>query len=70
MQILTIRVNRGQCPDNFKLKKLDKRSSLFVLYPNLIAVHRKDKNDVFVPSSIHRNGVQMIEKYSGDITEI
>ena len=63
-------MNRGQCPDNFKLKKLDKRSSLFVLYPNLIAVHGKDKNDVFVPSSIHRNGVQMIEKYSGDITEI
>ena len=63
-------MNRGQCPDNFKLKKLDKRSSLFVLYPNLSAVHEKDKNDVFVPSSIHRNGVQMIEKYSGDITEI
>ena len=64
----TIRVNREQCPSNFKLTKLDKRSSLFVRYPNVIAVHGKDKNDVFVPSSIHGNGVQMIEKYSGDIT--
>ena len=33
-----------------------------------MAVHGKDKNYVFVPSSIHGNGVQMIEKYSGDIT--
>lgn len=33
-----------------------------------MAVHGKDKNYVFVPSSIHGNGVQMIEKYSGDMT--
>ena len=63
----TIRVNRGQCPDNFKLAKLDKGSSLFVRYQNLIAVRWKDKSDVFILSLIHGNGVQTIERYSGDI---
>ena len=65
----TIRKNRGQFPDSFITAKLALGSSLFIRNGNILAVHWKDKRDVFVLSSFHGNSIENIQRYSGDITK-
>ena len=51
----TIRVNRGEFPKNFKDTTLEVDKTFYIEMDHIIAVHWKDKRDVFVMSSIHGN---------------
>jgi hypothetical protein len=58
----TIRADRGKFPNEFRKGSIAKESSKFIRNGNIVAVHWKDKRDVFVVSSIHGNGSQHIER--------
>ena len=63
----TIRVNRGEFPENFKNEKLEPGKSLYIKNGDIMAVHWKDKRDVFVISSFHGNTETNIERHRGKI---
>ena len=65
----TVRINRGEFPQSFKEAKLEVGDSIFIRINNILAVHWKDKRDVFVMSSIHGNGEDMIQRYKGEISK-
>ena len=44
----TIRTNRGEFPKNFVDKKLDRGKAVYLKMGTILAVHWKDKRDVFV----------------------
>ena len=63
----TIRPNRGEFPKSYKDAALDVGESTFIQMKNIVAVHWKDKRDVFVMSSINGNQTEIIERYKGEI---
>lgn len=65
----TIRSDRGKFPLSFKDAKLERGESVFVSTGNHLAVHWKDKRDVFVTSTIHGNGVENVQR-RGEVAEI
>jgi len=65
----TIRINRGEFPKAFKEAKLDLGKSVYIRMDNIIAVHWKDKRDVFVMSSLHGNQEETIERYRGEVNK-
>ena len=65
----TVRSNRGEFPKQFKEAKLDVGESLFIQIGNILAVHWKDKRDVFVMTSIHGNDTQIITRHKGEVTK-
>ena len=65
----TIRVNRGEFPKNFKDAKLEVGNSIYIEMDGIVAVHWKDKRDVFVMSSIHSNKESTVHRHKGDIVK-
>ena len=64
----TVRVNRGEFPSSFKTAKLKPGTSLYIKNENnILAVHWKDKRDVFVMSSFHGNSESKIIRHRGEI---
>ena len=63
----TIKLNRGEFPKWFKEEKLKPGDSTFMKNDDIVAVHWRDKRDVFLLSSIHGNSSSEIERYSGKI---
>ena len=58
----TIRSDRGKFPQAFLKAVLEKGQSVFVRKNNLLAVHWKDKRDVYVVSSIHGNEIEEVQR--------
>jgi hypothetical protein len=58
----TIRVDRGDFPEQYKYAKLEKGDSKFIKNDDILAVHWKDKRDVFAMSSMHGNGTELVER--------
>lgn len=56
----TIRRDRGEFPGKFQTEAIDRGSSTYLKNGNIVAVHWKDKRDVYAISSIHGNGSQHI----------
>ena len=52
----------GKFPKAFAKAVLEKGQSVFVVKDNLLAVHWKDKRDVFVVSSIHGNEIDEVQR--------
>ena len=65
----TIRVGRGKFPANFKTEKLEKGMTKYIENENIVAVHWKDKRDVFVMSSFHGNEERKISRYQDEISK-
>ena len=65
----TVRVDRGDFPQDFKDAHLEKGASKFIKNGSVLAVHWKDKRDVFAMSSIHGNGTQLVKR-RGDNNDI
>ena len=65
----TIRSNRGKFPNDFQSKKLEKGQSMYIINDDMVAVHWKDKRDVFLLSSFHENSETIIHRYSEDISK-
>ena len=51
---------RGQYPSTFIYENLERGKSVFTSSGNHLAVHWKDKRDVYVISMIHGNGVETV----------
>ena len=62
----TVRINRGEFPKAFKVANLDVGSSTYLRMNYILAVHWKDKRDVFVLSSIHGNKEETIQSHKGE----
>ncbi len=62
----TVRVDRGEFPESFKTKKLDKGKSEYINNGTIMAVHWKDKRDVFMMSSFHGNAENVIERFGNE----
>ena len=58
----TIRIYRGHFPGNFKSAKLETGDPMFIKNNDILAVHWKDKWDVFAMSSIHGNTTELVER--------
>ena len=58
----TIRSDCGQFPEDFKKASLERGESTFISDDNLLAVHWKDKRDVFVVSTIHGNQIEEVQR--------
>ena len=56
----TIRQDRGRFPENLKKAKLQRGESVFISVNDLLAVHWKDKRDVFLVSTIHGNQIEEV----------
>lgn len=65
----TIRSNRGEFPNKFKTDKLEKGSTVYLKNGNILAVHWKDKRDVYALSSFHGNSEKIVERFSGEISK-
>ena len=65
----TIKINRGEFPGWFKTQKLKHGDASYIRNNNILAVHWKDKRDVFVLSSLHGNTATEIERYSGNVVK-
>ena len=63
----TIRINRGEFPDTFKNAKLKPGNEIYIKNGDIMAVHWKEKRDVFLLSSFHGTSEKAIERYTGTI---
>ena len=63
----TIPSVRGQFPWEFTKATLERRESLFLSKDNLMAVHWKDKRDVYVVSTIHGNEIKDVQRHGEDV---
>lgn len=63
----TIRANRGEFPKEFKDAKLAAGQSVYLEMDGIVAVHWKDKRNVFVMSSFHGNEETTVHRNRGDI---
>ena len=63
----TVSVNRGEFPNNFKVGKLDCRKSTCICNNKIVAVHWKDKRDVFMMSYCHGKDESLVERHSFNI---
>ena len=56
-----IRVSRSKLPEKFTNSKFEIPESVFISTGNHLAVHWKDKRDVFVTSTIHGNDIETVQ---------
>jgi len=63
----TIHINRGEFPNNFKNAELKPGNAVYIKNGDIVAVHWKDKRDVFVVSSFHGNSEKTIERHTKSI---
>lgn len=59
----TISTNRGEFPKSYVDEKLIRGKSIYLKMGNVLAVHWKDKRDVFVLSSFHGNQEVTIQRH-------
>ena len=65
----TIWVDRGMFPTEFKKSKLEKNKSTFLEAGNIVAIHWKDKRDVYAMSAIHSSEIELVERRNKDLVE-
>ena len=65
----TLRTNRAKLPKEFIHKDLSVGESSYLATSDVLAVHWKDKRDVFALSTIHDSGERVINRYKGDVTK-
>ena len=63
----TIRINRGEFPEHFKTAVLKPGKAIYIKSRDIVAVHWKDKRDVFAVSSFHGNFEKTSERHKGHI---
>ena len=66
-KLLLVRKDRAQLPNWFIRFKLDVGDAKYLIRNNILAVHWKDKHDVFSLSAIHNPGETVIQRYKGDV---
>ena len=65
----TVCINHREFPKAFKVANLDVGSSTYIRMRNIVAVHWKDKKDIFVLLSIHSNQEETIQRHKGEISK-
>ena len=63
----TTHVDRGLFPIEFKKSKLEKNK--FLEDGNIVAVHRKDKHDIYAMSAISGSEIELVERQNNDLVE-
>lgn len=65
----TLRKGRAQLPSEFVNAKLDVGDAIYRKRNNTVAVHWKDKRDVFCLSTFHAPGETLVNRYIGEVTK-
>lgn len=62
----TVRIDREEFPEAFKCSKLATGEARFIKNNSVLALHWRDKRDVFAMSTMHSNAMNVITRRNGE----